>query len=450
MKSGHRLLTTLKQPIQMLLLPLLVVGVMSIPRAGSAAVCIAKTLADIKQDLADIQKDSMNCNDAAGFPTIRISPDLADPANKIIKLDAPLVVDVPVHIMSNADSTKPLENIQLVSNLPVGSNAGCLITLARSGTILEKVSIINPKASPATVPALRAICTEEGTKNITIKNSIILSPADGVTGINLAGFEQIVVGNTISLRDGIGVSISGDRATVETNTITVLSGTGVDIAGLTPKVSGNRIFGDAMIPLIFKNPPLLKKSDAANIAMSNVSFALIPNTNQFGLETIPARSNFVAFYNDATPFPKCPVFVVGGLPYKPHLDTLECNIDITKIILLPKPGAAAPMPEKTCSADMELKDGNCVPKATVEDPYTAKDKDLDAKTPEPGAQPQFTIPDFNPIVAHPADSSAGCSLVPEQAVSALTPVSVFLITIGLTGFTAYRSSLKNKHARRKK
>jgi hypothetical protein len=62
--------------------------------------------------------------------------------------------------------------------------------------------------------------------------------------------------------------------------------------------------------------------------------------------------------------------------------------------------------------------------------------------------PLPAAPPLSPIVANPQGDSS-CTLVPDQMASAFAPVCVFLITIGLTGAAAYRSSVKPQRVRGK-
>lgn len=409
------------------LLPLLMLAVIGLPRSGQAAPCTAKSLSDINHHIKTITTDPSACADLSGFPTIRIvSPD----GGSTISLDSPLVVTVPVHILSTG-------NTQLISNFTTEADkAGCLITLARDNIILEKVMVNNVKARPAK----QVLCTAPDTKNITIKDSIITTDADAVTGIALAGLQQIVIGSTLTLTDGTGISITGDRARVEKNTITVPTGVGVDITGLDPKVYVNRIFSTSGLALKFSDTPKLKKSDAANIAMLNESFILQADGTA-GQGMIPARSNFVGLYNDVAPFPKCPILGAASLPFKPALDTLECSVDLGKLLALLQSDKESP-PATTCPEGTALKDGSCVAAALTEPP---KDKELDTKLPDTGKS--FTVPDFKPLVANPATNNEGCTLIPNKAASALTPVAVFLVIIAVSGVGAYRVHLKTRPIR---
>lgn len=210
--------------------------------------------------------------------------------------------------------------------------------------------------------------------------------------------------------------------------------------------------------------PYLSMEGAANVLTLNK----LPTDN--------LRSNYIELYGVilGKSLPDCPNTVKIGIleikykyiynPKDPKNPTVVCADYKDKIYpacptLSKLTGECACTSDKVCScpAGTKIADGNiCVPDSSYSAPEkfscpegTAPDSTNKiciktvTITKTPATSEVVTLStEFSPIIANPSSGGGSCSLVPDQVVSAMTPISVFLITIGLTGFTAYRSSVK--------
>lgn len=353
------------------------------------------------------------------------------------EVNAPIVVDTKVRITSS-------DRQSIVANF-TGIQT-CMVHISDSdGVVIDNLiflnnkSILNEKTKDLTL-ASNAVCIMDTAKNVIFKNNkIIGDDSMGVLVFNSA----TITNNRIKVGDGAGIVLMGSNNVVRDNTIDALPtnsskfGIGILVLGLNPSVSGNKIY--ALKSVWFpEDNPFLKRSDAANIVQTNPSL-LYDKTGEDD-EELPASNNFsgayakfCAGYGCSGDLLYCGGLPTGTAPYVANEDSLIC---IKPIDGAKKEPLNCPTVKIECPLSGKIDNGVCIMEKIIEKPVPGESVKL------PG--------EFKPIIANPADGGGNCSLAPDQALTALTPVGIFLLTIGMTGLAAYRSSLKTRRVRGKK
>lgn len=296
-----------------------------------------------------------------------------------------------------------------------------------------------------------AVCINKGGSMIMRTSIDGPYPGDGfVTGIrNASSGDSILSDNTVNTaKDGIIIGNSPSNLTIlMRNRISTIAtgGLGLMVAAPPTIMLGNELIGTATLQ--FPKTNLFPLGTAANIIKLNN----LVGSKDDGSD----RSNFYELYHI---LPKSLKSCDAPVGYAPYNEDGSCKSYVFGKADVPPacPLNQIKLADGTCGCPDTLKldatSNLCFQEKVVE---TVVEKPAEVIVEKPASSVTTPLPatqfktDFPPIVANPGSGGGSCSLVPEQAISSLTPVAVFLLTIGLTGFTAYRSSVKTPRGRGK-
>lgn len=404
------------------------------PAITYASICEVVTAEQFQDAIAKIKTNPKLCVDEKGMPTIDLH--ITDAENYLRwRITGPILVDTRVRITSSGRQA-------IIADF--GGIQTCMMDVKDSdGVVIDNIIFLNNKSelnntNKNLLIASNAVCIWDTAKNVTFKdNKIIGGDSVGMLVFNSA----TITNNRIKIGDGVGIFLMGSNNTVLNNTIDALPttsaqfGIGIFVSGQDALISGNKIY--ALKSVIFPDNPVLKRSDAANIVQTNPSL-LYDKTGEYDEELLAgnnftaAYAKFCAGYGCTGDLIYCGGVPYGTAPYVAHEDGLIC-------VKPPEPKKDAPTcpaAKIDCPLGGKVENGVCIVEKIIEKPV-------------PGEAVMPPAGPFSPIIAQP-QSDSSCSLVPNQAMSALAPVGIFLLTITLTGFTAYRSSLKTQRVRGKK
>lgn len=410
-----------------------------VPALSEAAACNVTTQFELLQAL---NKPITDCADPKfqGLRSIEVTKDIA--------------ISTPLNLPDNtrlvgivSDPYSPKVKIKG----GIDNQSGYLIMM-NNKSVLGSLDITNTLPDGAT-PAW-AIIFVNGNNNIIGLNRITGAAAIGISAGLMTTYSSFnaIVGNEIAVDKGVGILLSGFKNTVIENKInlepgsSIIGKTGILIMEWPQFVIALNALGSApdgygmqfAKPLIGDQIPI---GMAANIMMVN-KFPQQFATKDSSTPLTP--TNFKeAFGKEPKDMPNCPKDA-NNQPYT--LDGLCKQVVATKacppsqVVLAGGDcgcveGTALDAQLNVCVKTVEKTVDKVVEKVVEKEVIVEKPTDISKD---------------NKIVASPAGGSGGCSLVPGQAASALTPVGVFLMTIGMTGLAAYRSSSKTPRAKGKK
>lgn len=330
----------------------------------------------------------------------------------------------------------------------VDSQMGYLIKLGNTSQ-LTNLNITNTPAADTTPPI--AIVAVAGNNNTIALNRIAGSASIGIMVgyINLYPNFIAIVSNEIAVNQGIGIFLNGFKNIVMGNKINqepgsaIVGKVGILITewpqiAVSQNVLRGAPDGNA---LQFAKPlvgDLIPIGMAANIMMVNN----FPQQFVKGSSTPLTPTNFKEIFGkEPTDMPSCPKDA-NNQPYT--LDGACKQVVATKacapsLLLLPSG-------ECGCVAGTSLDPLLNVCIKVVE---TVIEKIIEKPVTEEASPLPATPPPLDPVVAN-VQGDSSCSLVPnQQAASALVPVGMLMLTLGVTGIAAYRFRLETRRIRRK-
>lgn len=330
----------------------------------------------------------------------------------------------------------------------IDSQLGYLIKMGNSSQ-LANLNITNTPAADATPPF--AIVAVAGNNNTIALNRIAGSASIGI----MVGFSNIyptfnaIVSNEIAADKGLGIFLNGFKNIVMGNKInrepgnTIVGKVGILITEWPQITVSQNILGGAPDgnALQFAKPSvgeLMPIGMAANIMMVNY----FPEQFVTGSSTPLTPTNFKEIFGkEPKDMPSCPKDA-NNQPYT--LDGACKQVVATKSC--PPSQLLLPSGECGCVAGTSLDPQLNVCIKVVE---TVIEKIIEKPVTEEASPLPATPPPLDPVVAN-VQGDSSCSLVPDQqAVSALVPVGMLMLTLGVAGIAAYRFRLETRRIRRK-
>ncbi len=356
-----------------------------------------------------------------------------DNNSRTIFIDAPLTISTPIKVPNNAyigsyDSSHPFTPQSIIaSDTFKADNSPCMIEMGNN-TGLANLHITTMVKQDA------AVC-------IKGYATLIRTTIDG-NGLNsfYRGIDvdapAILIENNIAVLN-IGILVGKSAAMVRNKIDTMLlGGSGIYFQALLTMTLNNELTGEGGIYFPAAAGSQFPLGVAANILkLNNVNY---DKTNFFDIYKI-FPSNLI----------KCNT-PIGYNLYKEDGSCISYSFNNEAPVATCAQNQVK-KPDGSCGCPDTMKldpSGLCYMEKIVEKPVEKIIEKIIEKPVTGVATPLPAAPPLNPIVANPQGESS-CSLVPDQVASALAPVGVFLMTIGLTGIVAYRSSLKTRRTRGK-